>query len=192
MVNQEQERVLWQILLLGLLKPQCGQVKVDNTDIYTIPKQWAKIVGYVPQTVLTLSDDTVRRNIAFGLPEQEIDDKLVWEALQQAQLSDFVRKLPEGLNTVVGERGIKFSGGQRQRVAIARALYYDPEILVLDEATSALDTETEQAVMEAIDTLQGHKTLIIVAHRLTTIKNCDKIYEIKDGKAYLRLYEELY
>ena len=107
-------------------------------------------------------------------------------------MSDFVRKLPEGLNTVVGERGIKFSGGQRQRVAIARALYYDPEILVLDEATSALDTETEQAVMEAIDTLQGHKTLIIVAHRLTTIKNCDKIYEIKDGKAYLRLYEELY
>lgn len=178
-------------IILGLLKPQCGQVKVDNTDIYTIPKQWAKIVGYVPQTVF-LSDDTVRRNIAFGLPEEEIDDKLVWEALQQAQLSDFVRKLPEGLNTVVGERGIKFSGGQRQRVAIARALYYDPEILVLDEATSALDTETEQAVMEAIDTLQGHKTLIIVAHRLTTIKNCDKIYEIKDGKAYLRLYEELY
>ena len=177
-------------IILGLLKPQCGQVKVDNTDIYTIPKQWARIVGYVPQTVF-LSDDTVRRNIAFGLPEEEIDDKLIWEALQQAQLSDFVRKLPEGLNTVVGERGIKFSGGQRQRVAIARALYYDPEILVLDEATSALDTETEQAVMEAIDTLQGHKTLIIVAHRLTTIKNCDKIYEIKDGKADERKYVEI-
>lgn len=111
---------------------------------------------------------------------------MIWQALEQAQLKAFVEKLPKGLDTIVGERGIKFSGGQKQRVAIARALYYNPEILVLDEATSALDTETETAVMEAIDALQGHKTLIIVAHRLTTIRNCDKVYEIKDGKAYLR------
>ena len=116
----------------------------------------------------------------------------MWRALEQAQLKTFVEGLPEGLDTQVGERGIKFSGGQRQRVAIARALYNNPDIIVLDEATSALDNETEKAVMEAIDALQGHKTLIIVAHRLTTIRNCDKIYEIADGKAALRSKEEIF
>lgn len=170
-------------IILGLLHPQAGSVKVDNTDIFDVLPQWAKIVGYVPQSVFLL-DDTIRNNIAFGLPEEEIDDRMIWRALEQAQIKTMVENLEKGLDTVVGERGIKFSGGQRQRIAIARALYYNPDILVLDEATSALDSETEEAVMEAIDALQGIKTIIIVAHRLTTIQKCDKIYEIKNGKAY--------
>ena len=124
--------------------------------------------------------------MAFGLEKDEISDEKVWAALEEAQLKTFVEKLPKGLDTIVGERGVKFSGGQRQRIAIARALYENPEILVLDEATSALDNETETAVMESIDALQGSKTLIIVAHRLTTIRNCDRIYEIKDGAAIER------
>lgn len=169
-------------IILGLLKPQTGSIKMDDTDISTIPEQWAKTIGYVPQTVF-LTDDTIRNNVAFGIEENMIDEKAVWRALEMAQIKDFVEKLPKGLDTEVGERGIKFSGGQRQRVAVARALYYDPDILVLDEATSALDGETEAAVMESIDSLQKHKTLIIIAHRLTTIKNCDKVYEIADGRA---------
>ena len=170
-------------IILGLLQPQAGSVKVDNTDIFDVLPQWAKIVGYVPQSVFLL-DDTIRNNIAFGLSEEEIDDQMIWRALEQAQIKTMVENLEKGLDTVVGERGIKFSGGQRQRIAIARALYYNADILVLDEATSALDSETEEAVMEAIDALQGIKTIIIVAHRLTTIQKCDKIYEIKNGKAY--------
>lgn len=169
-------------IILGLLKPQTGSIKMDDTDIFTIPELWAKTIGYVPQTVF-LTDDTIRNNVAFGIEENMIDEEAVWRALEMAQIRDFVEKLPKGLDTVVGERGIKFSGGQRQRVAVARALYYDPDILVLDEATSALDSETEAAVMESIDSLQKHKTLIIIAHRLTTIKNCDKVYEIVDGRA---------
>lgn len=158
---------------------------MDGVDIFTIPHQWAKIIGYVPQSVF-LIDDTVRRNVAFGLKEKQINDDKVWEALRQAQLKEFVEELPYGLDTIVGERGVKFSGGQRQRIAIARALYENPDILVLDEATSALDNDTETAVMESIDALQGCKTLIIVAHRLSTVRNCDKIYEVRDGKAVLR------
>lgn len=169
-------------IILGLLKPQTGSIKMDDTDISTIPEQWAKTIGYVPQTVF-LTDDTIRNNVAFGIEENMIDEEAVWRALEMAQIKDFVEKLSKGLDTEVGERGIKFSGGQRQRVAVARALYYDPDILVLDEATSALDGETEAAVMESIDSLQKHKTLIIIAHRLTTIKNCDKVYEIADGRA---------
>ena len=169
-------------MILGLLPTETGAIKMDGVDIKSIPFTWSRTIGYVPQSVY-LTDDTIRNNVAFGIEKEQIDDVLVWEALQQAQLKTFVESLPEGINTVVGERGIKFSGGQRQRVAIARALYYDPAILVLDEATSALDNETESAVMEAIESLQGHKTLIIVAHRLTTIKSCDEVYEIVDGKA---------
>lgn len=169
-------------ILLGLLPPQKGTIKVDGKSIYTIPDEWARMIGYVPQSVF-LIDDTIRNNVSFGLLPEEIDDKKVWKALEQAQLAEFIRSLPQGLDTIVGERGVRFSGGQRQRVAIARALYYNPEILVLDEATSALDGETENAVMESIEALQGKKTLIIVAHRLTTIKSCDKIFEIVDGKA---------
>lgn len=177
-------------IIMGLLKPQSGTVYMDGIDIFTIPHQWARIIGYVPQAVF-LIDDTVRSNVAFGLKKDEINDEKVWEALRQAQLKDLVENLPFGLDTIVGERGVKFSGGQRQRIAIARALYENPDILVLDEATSALDNETETAVMESIDALQGSKTLIIVAHRLTTIRNCDVIYEIKDGVAVRREKDEV-
>lgn len=178
-------------IVLGLLQPSKGTVEMDGIDVYTIPMQWAHIVGYVPQSIF-LMDDTVRNNIAFGIPTETIEDKYIWDALEKAQLKDFVEKLPYGLDTIVGERGVKFSGGQRQRVAIARALYNKPEILVLDEATAALDNETETAVMESIDVLQGQITMIIVAHRLTTIRNCDRIYEIKDGVALERSKEEVF
>lgn len=172
-------------VIMGLLQPEHGSVVVDGIRIETIPQKWSRLIGYVPQAVF-LVDDTIRNNIAFGIQQDEIKDELIWSALEQAQLEEFVRSLPNELDTVVGERGVKFSGGQRQRIAIARALYYNPSILVLDEATSALDNETETAVMESIEALQGHKTLIIVAHRLTTIKKCNKIYEIADGHAVLR------
>ena len=178
-------------IILGLLKPEQGSVRMDGVDIFAIPLEWSKLIGYVPQTVF-LIDDTIRANITFGLDPEEINDADVWEALKKAQLKEYVEKLPEGLDTMVGERGIRFSGGQRQRIAIARALYHDPEILVLDEATSALDGQTENALMEAIDSLHGSKTLIIIAHRLSTIRNCDKIYEITGGKAVLRSREEVF
>lgn len=177
-------------VILGLLKPQKGQVLLDGKDVYEHPVAWSKIIGYVPQAVY-LTDDTIRGNVAFGIDEKEIDEERVWQALKEAQLEEFVKNLPDGLDTGVGERGVRLSGGQRQRIAIARALYDDPQILVLDEATSALDTETETAVMEAIDSLQGSKTMIIVAHRLSTIRNCNKIYEINGGKATLRDKEEV-
>lgn len=178
-------------IVLGLLPPQSGTVEMDGVNIYEIPRVWSKNIGYVPQSVYLL-DDTIRNNISFGLDKEEISEERIWKALDMAQMKDFVKGLPEQLDTVVGERGIKFSGGQRQRIAIARALYYDPDILVLDEATSALDNETENAVMESIHSLQGKKTLIIVAHRLTTIKNCDKIYEIKDKSIILKDKGELF
>ncbi|MBR4207140.1 MAG: ABC transporter ATP-binding protein [Lachnospiraceae bacterium] len=171
--------------ILGLLKPVKGHIKSDGTDVYENLPAWAKIIGYVPQSVY-LTDDSIKNNVAFGIYEDEIDEEKVWKALEGAQLADFVRHLKDGLDTEVGERGVRMSGGQRQRIAIARALYEDPEILVLDEATSALDTETETAVMEAIDSLHGAKTLIIVAHRLSTIRNCDLIYEVNGGKAALK------
>lgn len=178
-------------IILGLFQPQSGTVCVDGIDIFAIPKQWSRLVGYVPQSVF-LIDDSIRNNVAFGLQQSEIDDIKVWNALRQAQLEDMVNALPESLDTIMGERGVRISGGQRQRIAIARALYYDPEIIILDEATSALDSETEIAVMESIDALQGEKTLIIVAHRLSTIAKCDKIYEIRNGQAYEKTRDELY
>lgn len=177
-------------IIMGLLKPQSGDVMMDGVDIFLIPHLWAKIVGYVPQSVF-LIDDTIRSNVAFGLDKNFISDEKVWAALEQARLKEFVQGLPYGLDTIVGERGVKFSGGQRQRVAIARALYENPDILILDEATSALDNETETAVMESIDALQGSKTLIIVAHRLTTIRNCDRIYEFRNGMVLERKKEEI-
>lgn len=178
-------------IIMGLLKPQSGTVWMDDHDIFLIPHSWHKQIGYVPQSVY-LIDDTIRANIAFGLPKDMISDERVWSALEQAQFKAFVEDLPDGLDTLVGERGVKFSGGQRQRIALARALYENPEILVLDEATSALDNETEAAVMESIETLQGQKTLIIIAHRLTTIRNCDRIFEITDGVAKERTHEEVF
>lgn len=177
-------------MILGLLKPQEGSIEMDGIDIYTIPHEWSHMVGYVPQTVF-LMDDTVRNNVCFGLKIDDKNDEMVWEALERAQLKAFIQSLPNGLDTIVGERGVKFSGGQRQRIAIARALYCKPEILILDEATAALDNETEAAVMESIDLLQGQITMIIVAHRLTTIKKCDVVYEIVDGQAIQRDKEGL-
>lgn len=171
-------------ILLGLLKPERGNVTVDGANIFSIQSIWSNMIGYVPQMVF-LIDDTIRRNIAFGIPEQEIEDEKVWHALEQAQMRTVVEDMEGGIDAIVGERGIKLSGGQRQRIAIARALYHDPDILILDEATSALDTDTESAVMEAIDALQGRKTMIIIAHRLSTIQNCAKVYEIRDKKANL-------
>lgn len=167
-------------IMLGLLHPQKGQVTLDGRDIFTIGKEWRNIMGYVPQSVY-LTDDSLRRNIAFGVDDKDIDDERIWKALEQAQLKEFVEHLDKKLDTLVGERGVRFSGGQRQRVAIARALYENPDILILDEATAALDNETEEAVMESIEALQGNVTLIIIAHRLSTIRKCDKIYEVKDG-----------
>lgn len=177
-------------IILGLLKPTAGSVELDGTDIRRIPDEWAELVGFVPQSIY-LADSSIRSNIAFGVREEEIDDKRVEEALKDADIWDFIGTLPDGVETVVGERGTRLSGGQCQRVGIARALYRRPQILVLDEATSALDNDTERVVMEAIERLHGRMTMIIIAHRLTTIKNCDKIYEIKDKHAYETTYDQL-
>lgn len=177
-------------ILLGLLVPENGDILIDGISIYQEMDSWKKTVGYVPQSVF-LIDDTIRKNIAFGIAEEDIDEAKVQRAVEQAQLADTIAELPNGLDTILGERGIRFSGGQKQRVAIARALYNDPDILILDEATAALDNNTENAVMEAIDALHGYKTLVIIAHRLTTIRNCDEIYEVGDGKAVRRLKEDV-
>lgn len=175
-------------IILGLLRPQTGDVLVDGNSIFDSPNEWANLIGFVPQSVY-LIDDTIRHNVAFGIDEEEIKEEQVWNALEQAQLAEFVRSLPKGLENVVGDKGVRLSGGQRQRIAIAKALYKNPEILVLDEATSALDNDTENAVMEAIELLQGQKTLIIIAHRLSTIQNCDIVYEVKDGE--IKIHEKL-
>lgn len=169
-------------VILGLLKPVQGKVCMDDCDINTITKAWAKTVGYISQTIYLL-DDTIRNNILFGLPEKGSDEKLIWDALNKACLKSFVEDLPDKLDTIVGERGVKLSGGQRQRIAIARAIYNDPDILILDEATAALDNETESSVMESIEHMRGEKTLIIIAHRLSTIEKCDRVIEIRNGKA---------
>lgn len=170
-------------LVLRLYKPQAGEILMDGIDISSIPDTWSRVLSYVPQSVF-LMDDTIRANVEFG--SENVADEKVWKALERASLDDFVRGLPDGLDTIVGERGVKFSGGQRQRIAIARALFTNPQILVLDEATSALDNETEEAVMDAINSLAGSVTLIIIAHRVATLKNCDRIYEIIGGKAVER------
>ena len=166
-------------IILGVLEPTAGQICVDGIDIQNCMSAWHKNIGYIPQSIY-LMDASIRENVAFGIPEEQIDETCLRRALEEAQLKEFVDSLPEGLDTVIGESGVRLSGGQRQRIGIARALYNDPDVLVLDEATSALDNETEKAVMDAIDRLAGNKTLIIIAHRLTTITNCDVIYEVKD------------
>ncbi len=168
-------------ILLGLLKVQEGKILCDGVDIFDNYPAWLSQIGYIPQSIY-LVDEPIRNNIAFGIADDEIDDARIWEALGEAQLADFVRGLPEGLDTTIGDRGVRISGGQRQRLGIARALYHNPEILVFDEATSALDNETEAAVMEAINSFHGRKTMVIIAHRLNTIEKCDIIYKVDDGK----------
>jgi ABC-type multidrug transport system fused ATPase/permease subunit len=168
-------------IVLGLLKPESGKVLVDGADIQQNLRAWQNQIGYVPQSIY-LTDDTLRRNVAFGLAEEDIDDDAVRRALKAAQLQSFVDALPEGMHTIVGERGVRLSGGQRQRIGIARALYHDPAVLVLDEATSALDNETEAEVMNAVLALQRQKTILIVAHRLSTVARCDHIVQLNEGR----------
>ena len=166
-------------ILLGLLKPQKGNVFSDGVDISSNYEEWLSHIGYIPQMIFML-EDNIRNNIAFGVPEDEIEDTKIWKALEDSQLLDFVNQLPEGLDTQIGERGIRISGGQRQRIGIARALYTNPELLIFDEATSALDNETEAAIMESIHSLYGKKTMIIIAHRLQTIEKCDIVYKVEN------------
>lgn len=168
-------------VMLGLLEPVEGRVEADGVDIRCGLRSWRKQIGYVPQSIY-LTDDTLRRNIAFGLPDEEIDESSVTRALTFAQLDGFVSTLAEGLDTYVGERGVRLSGGQRQRIGIARALYHNPPVLVLDEATSALDVATEREVMRSIAALHGRKTILIVAHRLSTVERCDRLYRIEHGR----------
>lgn len=168
-------------ILLGLLQIQSGEILADGVEVREHYQSFLKDIGYIPQTIFMI-DSTIRKNVAFGVAAEDIDDAKVWRALQEAQLDEFVRGLPDGLDTSIGERGIRISGGQRQRIGIARALFEDPEVLVLDEATSALDNETEAAIMESINMLHGKKTLIIIAHRLQTIEKCDMVYRVEKGQ----------
>ena len=168
-------------IFLGLLSPSEGVVSVDGEDIATGRRSWQDQVGYVPQSIY-LVDDSLIRNIALGIPHDLIDHNAVLRALRAAQLEEFVSTLPLGLETIVGERGVRLSGGQRQRIGIARALYSNPQVLVLDEATSSLDTETERGVMDAVKALQGEKTVVIVAHRLSTVSYCSKIFSIENAR----------
>ncbi|MBQ2802383.1 MAG: ABC transporter ATP-binding protein [Lachnospiraceae bacterium] len=169
-------------ILLGLLEVKSGAIYADGRDVRKDYRKWLKNIGYIPQMIFML-DDAIRKNVAFGVPEDKIDEERVWAVLKEAQLDEFIKTLPEGLDTGIGERGIRLSGGQRQRIGIARALYNNPEVLILDEATSALDNDTEAAIMESINRLHGKKTLIIIAHRLQTIEKCDIVYRVENGKA---------
>ena len=166
-------------VLIGLLHPHEGQILLDGQDIQNDYAGWLSHIGYIPQMIF-MFDDSIKANVAFGYSDEDQDEERVWQALEDAQLADFVRTLPEGLNTRIGERGIRLSGGQRQRIGIARALYENPDVLIFDEATSSLDNETEKAIMQSILRLKGRKTMVIIAHRLTTIENCDIVYEVRD------------
>lgn len=168
-------------IILGLLKPQSGHVYADGNDILSDTGGWHDEIGYIPQSIFML-DSSIRSNVAFGVDEEDISDEKVWNALKKASLDEYVRSLPKGLDTKIGERGIRISGGQRQRIGIARALYRDPEILVFDEATSSLDNETEAAIIDSINELHGQKTMLIIAHRLSTIRSCDTVYRVENGR----------
>lgn len=170
-------------VLLGLLKPQKGQVLSDGVDVSANYPGWLDLVGYIPQSIFMM-DGSIRENVVFG--DADADDAKVWQALEEAQLADFVRNLPRGLDTQIGERGGRLSGGQRQRIGIARALYTDPQLLVFDEATSSLDNETEAAIIESINSLHGKKTMVIIAHRLQTIENCDMVYRVPGDGSIVR------
>lgn len=168
-------------VILGLLKPQKGSLTIDGQDVFSNLDAWQRNIGYIPQFIYLL-DDSIRRNICFGIPDEEVDETKLEMAIETAQLKDFIRSLDKGTDTLVGERGIRLSGGQRQRIGIARALYNNPQVLVMDEATSALDNITERVLIKAIEKLRGDKTIIMIAHRLTTVKKCDTIYMMKDGQ----------
>jgi ATP-binding cassette, subfamily B, bacterial PglK len=178
-------------LILGLLTPDAGVVTVDGIDIQDRMPAWQRKIGYIPQSIY-LTDDTIRRNIAFGRADKEIDDDAVWDAIEASQLRELVESLPEGLDTIVGERGVRLSGGQRQRIGIARALYHKPEVLVMDEATSALDNQTERHIVDALEAIRGRHTLIMIAHRLSTVQNCDTLFMLEHGKLVAQgTYDEL-
>ncbi|MFP5268833.1 ABC transporter ATP-binding protein [Coleofasciculus sp.] len=168
-------------VILGLLELESGDIKVDGVSIYENLRSWQNLVGYIPQSIF-LTDDTIERNIAFGVPDDQIDQGRLHKAIAAAQLEELIEQLPDGIKTGVGERGVRLSGGQRQRIGIARAIYHEREILVLDEATAALDNETESRVTAAINALAGTKTLIVIAHRLSTVENCDRVYVLEKGK----------
>ncbi len=168
-------------VLLGLLHAQKGTITCDGVDIFKNYESWLAQIGYIPQSIY-LIDESIRDNIAFGIDADKIDEERIWKVLEEAQLKEFVEELPDGLDTTIGDRGVRLSGGQRQRIGIARALYNDPEILVFDEATSALDNDTEAAVMEAVNSFHGKKTMVIIAHRLNTIEKCDIIYKVENQK----------
>jgi ABC-type bacteriocin/lantibiotic exporter with double-glycine peptidase domain len=168
-------------IIMGLLEPSKGRFLVDGVSLdRKSVRQWQRLIGYVPQFIY-LTDDTLKRNIAFGLNDNEIDDNAIKSALESAQLVEFVEQLPDGLETKLGERGIRLSGGQRQRIGIARALYHDPEILVLDEATSALDEITETQIIAAINRLHGSKTILLISHRSSTLSFCDRVFSVSSG-----------
>lgn len=172
-------------IILGLLRPQGGKILCNGRDVLDNYPSWLGNIGYIPQTIY-LSDDSIRSNIAFGVAAEEIDEDRIWRVLEEAQMRHFVEQLPEGLDTSTGDRGVRISGGERQRLGIARALYHNPDILIFDEATSALDNATEKAVMEAINSFRGKKTMVIIAHRLNTIEQCDYIYRVEKGKIMLK------
>jgi ABC-type multidrug transport system fused ATPase/permease subunit len=181
-------------IILGLLEPGGGKILVDNVELNNENiKNWQKNLGYVPQSIY-LTDDTIRNNIAFGIPPSDIDDAMIVQSAELANIHSFIiNELRDGYDTVIGERGIRLSGGQRQRIGIARAVYNNPAVLILDEATSALDTLTENAIMDAINNLSHKKTIIMVAHRITTVKGCDVIYLMEDGAITdFGGYDELY
>jgi ATP-binding cassette subfamily C protein len=179
-------------IILGLLESTSGDIFVGDMGVKNHLKAWQKHIGYIPQSIF-LGDFSIKQNIAWGIPDEEVDIESLTNALEAAQLREFVESLPDGINTEVGERGVRLSGGQRQRIGIARALYHNPDVLIMDEATSALDNETESFVIEAIEKLKGNRTIIMIAHRLSTVKNCDLIYDLRDGKvSRTGTYEELF
>ena len=168
-------------VLLGVLLPIKGEILVDGVNVMEHYSEWLSHIGYIPQSIF-LMDDDIKSNVACGVKKEDQDEERVWEALREAQLEEFVRGLKDGIHTQIGERGMRLSGGQKQRIGIARALYSNPELLIFDEATSALDNETEAAVMSSINNLHGKKTMVIIAHRLQTIKECDLVYRVENGK----------
>ena len=168
-------------IILGLLTPTKGKILIDEKNIQVDTREWQNLIGYIPQDIF-LTDDSLRNNIALGVNEDEINDEWIESAVNKSELKDFIKELPNKLETIVGEHGVKLSGGQRQRIGIARALYHNPPVLVLDEATSSLDNKTESSVMKSINALHGQKTIIIITHRLSTISYCDYVYKLNKGK----------